>query len=195
LGTLFKHALCLNPYYRDSQSGSLGLAIFPPTGLEYIAAALEPHVEQVTLLDLRLPGPMRNLERLKKFIAEEIDLLCVSINWEYQFPEVCELVNSLPREVFTVVGGKQATDYLEDVFVACTGVDMVVRGEGEEAVAEIASGLKSNDIQGLSYRNGSDIIHNPRRLSRNRLLAGVHVLCIPSVWLEASSEGVPTQSV
>ena len=106
LGPLYKHALCLNPYYRDSQSGSLGLAIFPTTGLEYIAAALEPHVEQVTLLDLRLPGPMRNLERLKKFIAEEIDLLCVSINWEYQFPEVCELVNSLPREVFTVVGGE-----------------------------------------------------------------------------------------
>ena len=43
---------------------------------------------------------------------------------------------------------------------------MVVRGEGEEAVAEIASGLKSNDIQGLSYRNGSDIIHNPKRPPR-----------------------------
>jgi anaerobic magnesium-protoporphyrin IX monomethyl ester cyclase len=166
LATSYKHALCLHPYYRDSQSGSLGLAIFPPTGLEYIAAALEPHVERVTLLDLRLPGPMRNLKKLKEFIAQEIDLLCISINWEYQFSEVCELVNSLPREVFTVVGGKQATDYLEEVFEACTGVDMVVRGEGEEAVAEIASGLKSKDIQGLSYRNGSGIIHNPQRPPR-----------------------------
>jgi anaerobic magnesium-protoporphyrin IX monomethyl ester cyclase len=163
LGPVYKHALCLHPYYRDSQSGSLGLAVFPPTGLEYIAAALAPHVERVTLLDLRLPGPMRGPERLKKFIAEEIDLLCISINWEYQFPEVCELVNSLPSEVFTVVGGKQASDYLEEVFAACTGVDVVVRGEGEETVAEIACGKEPKDILGLSYRNGTSIVHNAKR--------------------------------
>jgi anaerobic magnesium-protoporphyrin IX monomethyl ester cyclase len=163
LGSVYKHALCLHPYYRDSQSGSLGLAVFPPTGLEYIAAALAPHVDRVTLVDLRLPGPMRDLATLKKFIAEEIDLLCISINWEYQFPEVCELVNSLPAEVFTVVGGKQASDYLDEVFDACSGIDVVVRGEGEETVAEIASGKETEDILGLSYRNGSGIVHNSKR--------------------------------
>lgn len=163
MGKQYKHALCLHPYYRDSHSGSLGLAVFPPTGLEYIAAALEPHVDRVTLLDLRLPGPMRDLDRLKKFIAEEIDLLCISINWEYHFSEVCQLVNSLPSEVFTVAGGKQATDCLEDVFDACPGVDVVVRGEGEEAVADIATGLAREDITGISYRNGSTLIHNPNR--------------------------------
>lgn len=161
--TVYKHALCLHPYYRDSHSGSLGLAVFPPTGLEYIAAALEPHVERVTLVDLRLPGPMRSLENLKEFIAEEIDLLCISINWEYQFGEVCELVNELPRQVFTVVGGKQATDNLEDVFEACPGVDILVRGEGEEAIAEIATGLAAKDIKGISYREGASITHNDKR--------------------------------
>ncbi|MBI4963659.1 MAG: B12-binding domain-containing radical SAM protein [Desulfomonile tiedjei] len=163
MGTVYKHVLCLHPYFRDSHSGSLGLAVFPPTGLEYIASALEPHVERVTLVDLRLPGPMRRLDNLKKFVTEEIDFLCISINWEYQFPEVCQLVNSLPREIFTVVGGKQATDCLEEVFAACPGVDVVVRGEGEEAVAEIATGLAREDIQGISYRNGSDLVHNPNR--------------------------------
>jgi anaerobic magnesium-protoporphyrin IX monomethyl ester cyclase len=163
LDRAYKHALCLHPYYRDSHSGSLGLAVFPPTGLEYVAAALEPHVGHVTLLDLRLPGPMRNPDRLKKFIAEEIDLLCISINWEYHFREVCQLVNSLPKEIFTVVGGKQATDCLEDVFEACPGVDIVVRGEGEEAIADIANGMACEKIAGISYRNGSDVIHNPNR--------------------------------
>lgn len=161
--TVYKHALCLHPYYRDSHSGSLGLAVFPPTGLEYIAAALQPHVEQVTLIDMRLPGAMRNPDRLKKFIAEQIDLLCISINWEYQFREVCELVNSLPKEVFTVVGGKQATDCLEEVFEACPGVDVVVRGEGEEAIADIANGLAWEKIAGISYRNGLSLMHNPNR--------------------------------
>ncbi|MBI5248730.1 MAG: B12-binding domain-containing radical SAM protein [Desulfomonile tiedjei] len=160
---MFKHALCLHPYYRDSHSGSLGLAVFPPTGLEYIAAALEPHVDRVTVLDLRIPGPMRNLATLKKFVADEIDLLCISVNWEYQFSEVCELVNSLPGSVFTVIGGKQATDYVEEVFDLCPGVDIIVRGEGEEAIAEIAKGFRSEDVDGISYRNGSEVTHNPKR--------------------------------
>ncbi len=163
LGVIYRHALCLHPYYRDSQSGSLGLAVFPPTGLEYIASALQPHVEKITLLDLRLPGPLRNLEKLQEFIRQEIDLLCISINWEYQFHEVCDLVNALPADIFTIVGGKQATDCLEDVFGACKGIDVLVRGEGEEVIAEIASGADIATIPGLSYRSGSDIVHNPNR--------------------------------
>ncbi len=163
MGRLFKHALCLHPYYRDSESGSLGIAVFPPTGLEYVASALKPHVDRLTLVDLRLPGPMRDLRYLQKFIADEIDLLCISINWEYQFSEVCELVNALSKDVLTVAGGKQATDYLEDVFDACPGVDMVVRGEGEDAIGEIADGIPWTDILGISYRNGSELVHNGER--------------------------------
>ncbi|MEW6349468.1 MAG: radical SAM protein [Thermodesulfobacteriota bacterium] len=159
----YRHALCLHPYYRDSESGSLGIAIFPPTGLEYVAAALKPHVDKLTLVDLRLPGPMRDLRYLQNFIANEIDLLCISINWEYHFDDVCKLVNSLPSEVLTVVGGKQATDYLEDVFDACPGVDMVVRGEGEPAIAEIADRVPWTDIPGISFRKGSELVHNDER--------------------------------
>ncbi len=39
----------------------------------------------------------------------------------------------------------------------------MVRGEGEETIAEIASGADPKNILGLSYRNGSGIIHNPKR--------------------------------
>jgi anaerobic magnesium-protoporphyrin IX monomethyl ester cyclase len=161
--TVYKHALCLHPYYRDSHSGSLGLAVFPPIGLEYIAAALRPHVERLTLLDLRMPGPLRDAERLHAFIEKDIDLLCISINWEYDFREVCELVNSMPRELITVVGGQQATLFPEEIFETCPGVDILVRGEGEETIAEIARGVDLKGIQGISYRDGSRILHNPTR--------------------------------
>jgi anaerobic magnesium-protoporphyrin IX monomethyl ester cyclase len=161
--TVYKHALCLHPYYRDSHSGSLGLAVFPPIGLEYIAAALRPHVERLTLLDLRMPGPLRDAERLHAFIEKDIDLLCISINWEYDFREVCELVNSFPRELTTVVGGQQATLFPEEIFETCPGVDILVRGEGEETIAEIAKGADLTGIQGISYREGSRVLHNPTR--------------------------------
>lgn len=159
----YKHALCLHPYFRDSHSGSLGLAVFPPTGLEYVASAIEPHVGRVTVVDLRLRSPRRDLNALRKFISEEVDLLCISINWEYHFREVCELVNSLPGEVTTVVGGKQATDHVEEVFEACPGVDIIVRGEGEETIVEIAQGTDLEQIAGISFRRGAGLVHNPHR--------------------------------
>ena len=163
MSAMYRHALCLHPYFRDSHSGSLGLAVFPPIGLEYIAAALQPHVENITFLDMRLPDPLRNIELLKRFIEDRVDLLCISINWEYHFQEVCNLVNMLPSHVFTVVGGKQATDCVEEVFAACPHVDVVVRGEGEETIAELAQGKDLRDITGISYRNGQDLAHNAHR--------------------------------
>jgi anaerobic magnesium-protoporphyrin IX monomethyl ester cyclase len=141
----------------------LGLAIFPPVGLEYITAALYPHVEKVSFIDLRLPGPLRDSAQLRSFVEKEIDLLCISINWEYQFREVCELVNSLPPHVFTVVGGKQATDYADEIFCTCSNVDVVVRGEGEETIVEIAQGNSLETIEGMSYRSGTLVVHNPNR--------------------------------
>ncbi len=163
--TVYKHALCLHPYRRDSHSGSLGLAVFPPIGLEYIAAALRPHVERLTLLDLRMPSPYREGDQLRKFIEQEIDLLCISINWEYDFREVCDLVNSLPPHVTTVVGGQQATLFPEEVFELCPAVDILVRGEGEETITEIAMGADLKDIMGISYREQGTVLHNPTRPS------------------------------
>ncbi len=159
----YKHALCLHPYFRDSHSGSLGLAVFPPTGLEYVASAMKPYVEKLTLVDLRLPGPLRDIEKLKRFIEDHVDLLCISVNWEYQFEETCRLVNSLPPGVTTIIGGKQATDNVDEMFELCGGMDILVRGEGEESIIEIASGKALKGILGISYRNGAGVIHNANR--------------------------------
>ncbi|MGB6068332.1 MAG: radical SAM protein [Desulfomonilaceae bacterium] len=161
--TPYLHALCLHPYFRDSHSGSLGLAVFPPVGLEYVAAALSPHVEKLTFLDLRLSDPLRDPKKLRQFIAEEIDLLCISINWEYNFREVCEFVSSLPSSITTVVGGKQATDCVQEIFESCPNVNLIVRGEGEESIVEIAQRKDFKDIAGISYRDGDRILHNENR--------------------------------
>ncbi|MDQ1237982.1 MAG: anaerobic magnesium-protoporphyrin monomethyl ester cyclase, partial [Thermodesulfobacteriota bacterium] len=158
------------------------MAIFPPVGLEYIAAALSPVVEKVTFLDLRLPGPLREPANLYNFITDNIDLMCISINWEYHFSEVCRLVNSLPGNITTVVGGKQATDNVEAVFDACPGVDMVVRGEGEESIAEIARGLAPSQIKGISYRSDNGLVHN-----ENRPLPEVDVYRFPYRTLRSQS--------
>jgi magnesium-protoporphyrin IX monomethyl ester (oxidative) cyclase len=155
--TKYKHALALNPYFGDSTAL---IGVFPPTGLEYIAASMKDLVGKVTLLDLRYEKPYQDPKALSKFITNEIDLLCVSIRWESRFEEVCDYLSQLPPEVCTVVGGYKATEEVEYLFERCPNIDMIVRGEGEDIIKQIVAGVPYKDIRGLSYRENGGIFHN-----------------------------------
>jgi magnesium-protoporphyrin IX monomethyl ester (oxidative) cyclase len=136
------------------------MGIFPPTGLEYIAASMKDLVGKVTLLDLRYENAYRNPEVLSEFIRNQVDLLCISIRWDAQFKKVCDFISKLPPEVRTVVGGYKATLEVEYLFECCPNIDMIVRGEGEDIIRQIVTGVPSKDIRGLSYRQDGRITHN-----------------------------------
>jgi len=155
--TKYKHALALYPYFGDSTTI---MGIFPPTGLEYIAASMKDLVGKVTFLDLRYESAFQDLKVLNKVIRDEIDLLCISIQWQTRFENVCDFISQLPREVCTVVGGYKATQEVEYLFERCPNVDMVVRGEGEEIIRQIVTGVPYKDIRGLSYRENGQVVHN-----------------------------------
>jgi len=154
----YKHALALNPYFGDSARAIKRL--FPPTGLEYIAASMKDRVGKVTLLDLRYEKAYQDVKALSKFIRNEIDLLCISIQWESRFENVCHFVSQLPPEVCTVVGGHKATEEVEYLFDRCPNIDMIARGEGEEIIKQIITGVPYKDIRGLSYRENGGVVHN-----------------------------------
>jgi len=153
----YKHALALNPYFGDSTAF---IGVFPPTGLEYIAASMKGLVGKVTLLDLRHEKAYQDPKVLSKFIRNEIDLLCISIRWTSRFENVCDFVSQLPPEVCTIVGGYKATEEVEFLFDRCPNIDMIVRGEGEEIIKQIITGVPYKDIRGLSYRNNGGVVHN-----------------------------------
>jgi len=154
----YKHALVLNPYFKDSARIVRGM--FPPTGLEYIAASMKDLVGKVTFLDLRYEKAYQDPKVLSKFIRDEIDLLCINIGWESGFENVCDFVSQLPPEVCTVVGGYKATEEVEVLFDRCSNIDMIVRGEGEEIIKRIVTGVPYKDIRGLSYRENGRVVHN-----------------------------------
>ncbi len=137
---------------------------FPPTGLEYVATALKGHVDQISLIDLRYNRPLHATQKMFEFIQKNIDLICISIGWRGQYKKVCDYISQLPPAPMTVVGGREATEKVEDVFLRCPNVDVVVRGEGERTIQEIADGQPLDKILGLSYRHNGKIIHNPNRL-------------------------------
>src|SRR4030042_1634298 len=153
----YKHVLALNPYFGSSTAA---LGVFPPTGLEYIVANMKDLVGKVTLLDLRYEKAFQDVETLNRFIRAEIDLVCISMQWDAQFDTICNLIPQLPHEVPTVVGGYKATLEVEEIFKRCPNVDMVVRGEGEEIIRQIVTGVPWKDIRGLSYGENGKVVHN-----------------------------------
>ncbi len=155
-----KHALALYPYFRDSTAT---MGVFPPTGLEYIATNMKGLVGRVTLLDLRYEKEYQDVKTLSDFIRKEIDFLCISISWDSQFNEICDLICALPDDVTTVVGGHKATEEVEALFARCPNIDLIVRGEGEETIKELVKGVPYKDILGLSYRENGKVIHNDHR--------------------------------
>ncbi|MBU0713799.1 MAG: B12-binding domain-containing radical SAM protein [Verrucomicrobia bacterium] len=158
----YKHALALYPGFKGSTAT---MGIFPPTGLEYIAANITDLVDKVTLLDLRYEQEYQDVEILSGFIKKEIDLLCISIVWNSGFADICDFISKLPDEVTTVVGGNKATAEVEHLFDKCPNIDIVVRGEGEETIRDIINGVPLKDILGLSYRENEALIHNKARPS------------------------------
>src|SRR5512140_616869 len=99
---MYKHVLALNPYFGV---GTAAMGIFPPTGLEYIAASMNGLVGKITVMDLRHEKAYQDLSELNAFIKKEIDLLCISIRWNTKFEQICDFVCQLPAEVTTIVGG------------------------------------------------------------------------------------------
>ncbi len=63
---------------------------------------------------------------------------------------------------FVVVGGYHASALPEEV-LSSPHVDAVVRGEGEEAFAELVGSGSPEGIGGVSYRDDGGFVHNPLR--------------------------------
>jgi anaerobic magnesium-protoporphyrin IX monomethyl ester cyclase len=151
---LYKNALCIYPH----QKGIPEKKYCPPLGLEYIATALKDSVEKVTLVDMRFEP------NLNAFIENgPIDLVCLSVNWDYQRDAAINIISQIPSRSKVVVGGRYATTFVEELFAAAPHIDIIVRGDGEEIIRDIASGIPLKDITSISYRENGEIKHNKIR--------------------------------
>jgi anaerobic magnesium-protoporphyrin IX monomethyl ester cyclase len=152
---MYRHALCVYPYRVELGPYE---SFYPPLGLEIVAAALEPYCRSIDVVDLR-----RESGRTRDFLRPETDLVCFSVNWDREREFIREEILSVPRQIRTIVGGRHATEDPEWWLAECPNVDIVVRGHGEAAASEIASGLALDGIAGLSYRLNGHLVHTPAR--------------------------------
>ena len=151
---IFQHALCVYPYRRELNSWGF----FPPLGLECIAAVIEPYARRIEIVDLR-----KEAGRTQDFLRAETDLVCFSVNWDRDAEFLREQIRSVPPGIFTLVGGRYATEDPEYWLSAFPNVDAIVRGDGEEATEELCQAMPLERIAGLSLRRNGRICHNPTR--------------------------------
>jgi len=155
----YKNAICIYPYKRELKS----YGFFPPLGLEYVASAIEDIVESVKIIDLRYEK-----KPLSAFIDKNTDLVLVSYNWDEEEEFVKGIINSIPENITLIVGGRYATERVNELLGDIPRIDGIVRGDGEEIAREIVQKGISSDIDGLSFRSNGKIVHN-----KNRNLASV----------------------
>jgi anaerobic magnesium-protoporphyrin IX monomethyl ester cyclase len=170
----YKHALFLNPYPAHKNSTRSVMELFPPTGLEYVAASAEAFVDKLTVIDLKYEKDLSDLNKLVDFIRKEVDIICVGIGWNRQLDEVFNLLNLMPDNKVLVVGGYTATEMTEELFKICPKINIIVRGEGEETIKEVLKDAPLEGILGISYRKNGSIIHNA-----NRPLSDVNTVTAP----------------
>ena len=151
---MFRHVLCVYPYRHDLKN----MDFFPPLGLEYIAAVIEPHARAMDIVDMR-----KEAGRTKGFLRQETDLVCFSVNWDSDAEFVREEILSVGSEILVIVGGRHATQNPELWLSQCPNLSVVVRGDGEEMMEDICKGLPFEEIMGLSFQRSGRIFHNQTR--------------------------------
>lgn len=143
-----------------------------PTGLGILAAVLENEGHGVTVLDANAHRyPLETLVDLAA--SRPVDAIGISgliSTYRYQTDLIKALKARLPA-VPIICGGGCATS-IPKLMAAHTEADILVLGEGEHAIAEIARALETEgdlaEVSGIVFKRNGEIIHTePRPVEEN----------------------------
>jgi radical SAM superfamily enzyme YgiQ (UPF0313 family) len=164
--TLIAHIALVNPPYPPEA----GQSIFLPLGLGYLAAVLEQAGYKVSVIDCQTTK--YTPETLQaKFTNLKPDVVGVTSATVTYLPalDVLKAAKIALPKTLTLMGGPHVTVLDKEALNECRNLDIVVRGEGERTLLEIAKlvsekDLKNiKDIQGITYRRGNQIIQTRDR--------------------------------
>ena len=153
--------LLVNPRYN-------GRSEIPPLGLVSLAAPLLEKDMKVSVLDLDILSEEEAVASLKRVLAQErpsiVGITSLSDSFESAM-EICKAVKCRNADTLTVLGGIHPSILSESILKDHEAVDVIVRGEGENSLCELAGrimkGLDPKGVDGVSFREGGKIVHNP----------------------------------
>lgn len=145
---------------------------WPPLGLAYIASVLEGKGHKVEIIDrdLLLRKNNLNFDLVDKVTVDKIDEMGADMvgigGTTPTFTDVVEIAKLVKRRNpgrTIVFGGPHASAEPLLTLKECPFIDILVRGEGEFTMLDIASGKALSDISGITFRKNKEPISNPNR--------------------------------
>jgi anaerobic magnesium-protoporphyrin IX monomethyl ester cyclase len=144
----------------------------PPLGILYLAAVLEREGYAVAVEDMIIS---RHCAESLAQAIEGVSLVGIGTTTPafHTALEIARAVKARSPETIVVMGGPHVTFMAEET-VRNSNVDIVVRGEGEETIAELAAYIlmgkgRLKDIKGLTYGKNNTIRSSPDRLVFDKL--------------------------
>lgn len=146
--------------------------MMPPMGLMAIASAVLQEGHQAQILDL--PALDINYNDIVHISARYKVIGITAMNTNIR--EAIKLADALKIDMpwaKILLGGPFPTLLPEETLKASNGIDILVRGEGENTIKELMAVLGKehydlSKIRGISYRQNGAIIHNPDRIQSQR---------------------------
>lgn len=138
-----------------------------PLGLLYVASALEGAGHQVVVIDGAVDDltPDDLVRRIENSHPDIVGVGATTVDFDDANQALREVKERL--KVVTLLGGVHATVLPDQVLHENPHIDYLVRGEGEITTRELLKklGQKGNisKVEGISYREGLRIVHNPDR--------------------------------
>ncbi|MBW6451234.1 MAG: B12-binding domain-containing radical SAM protein [DPANN group archaeon] len=157
--------LLINPEWvrKDKNIWKYVASCMPPLGLAYIASSLEKDKHTVKIIDAAASKlSIKDIEnKLKRFKPGMVGITATTSIVDKAL-YVAEISKKVLPKAKVIIGGVHATIEQEGL-LANKNVDVVVRGEGEITMSELANKTPLNKINGISYRKGKTVIHNDNR--------------------------------
>ncbi|MFQ5964710.1 MAG: B12-binding domain-containing radical SAM protein [Candidatus Scalinduaceae bacterium] len=138
-----------------------GLILSDITEVCYLAAIVKEAVDSITIpVNTYAPNPLRDFKRyLRTYPSDMIGISSMTGAYTNAL-EYAKIAKE--HNLYVVLGGYHPTA-LPDEVLKSPYVDAVIRGEGEFTFKELVNDGPSEGVQGLSFKDNGNIIHNPDR--------------------------------
>ncbi|MBN2327321.1 MAG: radical SAM protein [Candidatus Omnitrophica bacterium] len=140
------------------------VALRPPMDLLYIAGALEQIGVQAKIVDYPAQeGAWESFENDVRGFQPDALILSITTPTLEEDVKAAAKAKSIDPEIVTLSKGAHFLHLDRQAMRRHSQLDLVMRGEYEETVKELASGKSWSDIPGITYRENTDITRNEDR--------------------------------
>ncbi|MGZ7135121.1 MAG: B12-binding domain-containing radical SAM protein, partial [Methanobacterium sp.] len=149
--------MLINPYDENALKNALGF-ITPPMNLMYLASSLEKASYSVKIIDDDLiQMGYEKVSMLAEKLNPQIVAVTATTSTIKSALKYVELVKNILPDSLTVIGGPHTTFMPFETLKSSEALDVVVMGEGEETIVDLANHATENkelgEVSGIVYRD------------------------------------------